>query len=151
MKGCIMKILAKITVMCCVLMFAQIGFASDKIGVVDIRKIVENSQSVKTLRVEHNNRLEALNSIVKEAQNAIAKETDPQKIIILQDKYNNEFNTQKEMIDNMYKSKLQNIESNLKKDITESAKKHDYDYVFAKDVVFFGGDDITDIVSGEIK
>ena len=137
--------------MCCVLMFAQIGFASERIGIVDIQKIVENSQAVKNLKAEHNCQLEALNGIIREAQNAIANETDPQKIVMLQDKYNSEFNQRKTEIDNRYKTQLNNIENNLRNDIIESAKKNNYDYVFAKSVVFFGGDDITDIVAGEVR
>ena len=34
------------TVICCVLTFAQVSFAQDKIGVVDIQTIVNNSSEV---------------------------------------------------------------------------------------------------------
>lgn len=137
-------------ILCCVLMFAQIGFASEKIGIVDIQTLVSNSNAVKTLKESHNAQIEALNSIITEAQNAIANETDPQKIVMLQDKYNLEFNRKKEMIDNQYKTELNNIENKLRCDIIESAKKNNYDYVFAKSVVFYGGDDITEIISKDI-
>ena len=132
-------------------MFAQVGFASEKIGVVDIQKIVCNSCAVKALKQEHNAELESLNAIVTEAQNAIAKETDPQKIVELQDKYNSEFNRKKEIIDSRYQSKLEQIEESLRCDIAASAKKNNYDFVVAKNVVFYGGDDITDLVSKDIK
>ena len=140
-----MKNLKFYLVMCCILMFAQIGFASDKIGVVDIQKLVEKSSAVQMLKRDHNAQLETLNSIITEAQNAIAKENDPQKIVMLQDKYNSEFNRRKNAIDNDYKSKLSSIENNLKQDIISSAKKHDYDIVVAKSVLFYGGEDITDV------
>ena len=110
-----MKKLKFLLIMCCVLMFNQIGFASEKIGVVDIQEIVCNSCSVKALKQEHSRQLESLNSIVTEAQSAISKETDPQKIVMLQDKYNAEFNRKKNMIDNQYETKLTEIENNLKK------------------------------------
>lgn len=137
--------------MCCILMFAQIGFASDKIGVVDIQKLVEKSSAVQMLKRDHNAQLETLNSIITEAQNAIAKENDPQKIVMLQDKYNSEFNRRKNAIDNDYKSKLSSIENNLKQDIISSAKKHDYDIVVAKSVLFYGGEDITDVVAKDVR
>ena len=137
--------------MCCILMFAQIGFASDKIGVVDIQKLVEKSSAVQMLKRDHNAQLETLNSIITEAQNAIAKETDPQKMVMLQDKYNSEFNRRKNAIDNDYKSKLSSIENNLKQDIISSAKKHDYDIVVAKSVLFYGGEDITDVVAKDVR
>ena len=136
---------------CCVLMFSQIGFASDKIGIVDIQELVKNSSAVRALKEEHNYQLEALNTIIKEAQSAIANESDPQKIVMLQDKYNSEFNAKKESVDNQYKIKLADIENKLRHDIIESAKKNNYDYVFAKSVIFYGGDDITDLVSKDIR
>ena len=135
----------------CILMFSQIGFASERIGIIDIQKIVNNSSAVRALKQEHNLQIQSLNKIVLDAQNAIAQEKDPQKIILLQDKYNNEFNIKKEMIDKQYTTRLSTIENQLKQDIYESAKKHNYDYVFAKSVVFYGGEDITELISKDIK
>ena len=146
-----MKHFRSLFVMCCILMFAQVGFASEKIGVVDIQSIVSNSTAVRALKEEHSARLQTLNAIITEAQNALAKETDPQKIVEIQDKYNSEFNRQKEMIDSQYHSRLSTVEAQLKKDIIESAKKNNYDFVIAKNVVFYGGEDITDIISKDIK
>lgn len=146
-----MKKLKKISIICCVLMFAQVSFAQDKIGVVDIQTIVNNSNEVKALKYEHNTQIQSLNKIITEAQNAIAKESDPQKIVALQDKYANEFNKKKEFIDNQYSSRLSVIETKLKNEILESAKRNNYDIVLAKNVVFYGGEDITDIISRDIK
>lgn len=137
--------------MCCVLMFAQIGFAQDKIGVIDIQTIVNNSSEVKALKEEHNAQIQSLNKIVLEAQNAISQETDPQKIVMLQDKYAQDFNSKKDFIEKEYSSKLSIIEDRLKQEIWESAKKNNYDYVFGKNIIFYGGDDITDLVSKDIK
>lgn len=145
------KYIKSISVICCVLMFAQVGFAQDKIGVVDIQTIVNNSNEVNALKQEHNAQIQSLNKIVSDAQSAIAKETDPQKIVMLQDKYTQDFNNRKESIDNQYKTKLSNIEERLKQQIAASAKKNNYDYVFAKTVVFYGGDDITELISKDIR
>lgn len=138
-------------IICCVLMFTQVGYAQDKIGVVDIQSIVNKSCEVNALKNEHAAQLKSLSSIVTEAQDAISKESDPQKIVMLQDKYNAEFNRKKEAIDNQYQSRLTAIENNLRNQISASAKKHNYDIIIAKSVVFYGGDDITDLVSADIK
>lgn len=140
-----------ILTMCCILMFSQIGFAQGRIGIVDIQSIVSNSGAVKALKQEHSAQLQSLNSIITEAQSALAGENDPQKIVLLQDKYNSEFNRRKEMIDSQYQAKLAEIEAQLKRDITESARKNNYDFVIAKSVVFYGGEDITDLISKDIK
>lgn len=137
-------------VMCCILMFAQVSFAEVKIGIVDIQSIVNRSESVQALKREHAAQLQSLNSIVTEAQNEIAKECDPKKIVELQDKYNTEFNRKKEIIDNQYQTKLTEIENCIRRDIAESAKKYCYDFVAAKSVVFYGGEDITELVAKDI-
>lgn len=146
-----MKVFKNIFVMCCVLMFAQIGFAAEKIGVVDIQSIVSKSNAVQNLKHEHEAQLESLNAIISEAQTAIANENDPQKIVMLQDKYNNEFNTRKNIIDSQYQLKLSTIENSIKQDIINCAQKHNYDFVVAKSMVFYGGDDITEIVEKEVR
>lgn len=146
-----MKNVTKIFVMCCVLMFAQVGFAQEKIGVVDIQSIVSKSSAVQSLKAEHAGQIQSLNAIVTRAQDEIAKETDPQKIVMLQDKYNNEYNRQKELIENQYKSRLSAIEETIRQDIINSAKKNNYDFVLAKNMVFYGGDDITEIVLKEVR
>lgn len=138
-------------IMCCILMFAQISFAKERIGVVDIQSLVNRSSAVKALKNEHSSQIQSLNSIVTEAQNAIARETDPQKIVILQDRYNEEFNRKKDIIDKQYQSKLTSIENSLRKDIEASAKKNNYDFVIAKSLVFYGGEDITEIIAKDIK
>ena len=132
-------------------MFAQIGFAQEKIGIVDIQALVSNSSDVQRLKREHAAQIDSLNKIVTDAQNAIAKETDPQKIVMLQDKYASEFNRKKDAIDKQYSIKLADIETRLRNKILESAKKNKYDMVFAKNVVFYGGEDITDIIARDIK
>ena len=146
-----MKMVRITCVMCCILMFAQVGFASDKIGVVDIQTLVSSSNAVKMLKQEHSSQIAALSSIINEAQDAISKETDPQKIITLQDKYNAEFNRRKELIDEQYKTRLSAVENSLRHDILESAKKHNYDFVIAKNVVFCGGEDITELVKQDLR
>lgn len=140
-----------VMVLCCVLMFSQVGFAAEKIGVVDIQTIVNNSSEVRALKNERSNQMDCLDRIVTDAQNAISKENDPQKIIQLQDKYTSEFNSKKEAIDREYSRKLSAIECRLNNQIAESAKKNNYDYVFAKSVVFLGGDDITSLVAKDIR
>ena len=137
--------------MCCILMFAQVSFASDKIGVIDIKSLVSKSDAVKELKQEHSSQLQSLNTLITEAQNAIANENDPQKIVMLQDKYNSEFKRRKEIIENNYQNRLSVLEENLRQDIIKSAKKHDYDIVIAKSVMFVGGEDITDLVAKDIR
>lgn len=121
-----------------------VSLAEDSIAVVDLQKIVSNSAQVKQLKQEHSKKMEELNKIVVNARGEIANETDESKILKIEEKYTNEFNQKKAQLDKDYNNRLADIEKNIKEEITKKAKKDDYDFVFAKSVVLYGGKDITD-------
>lgn len=124
-----------------------ISLAEDSVAVVDLQKIVSNSAQVKQLKQEHSKKMEELNKIVVNARGEIANETDESKILKIEEKYTNEFNKKKAQLDKDYNNKLAEIEKNIKEEITKKAKKDDYDFVFAKSVVLYGGKDITDEIN----
>lgn len=119
------------------------AWAGDNIAVVDLQKIVSNSSQVKQLKQEHAKKLEELNKVVENARSAISKETDASKILQLEEKYTNEFNTKKSALDKDYANRLNSIEKNIKDEIAKKAQADNYDYVFAKSVLLYGGKDIT--------
>ena len=122
-------------------------YAADSIAVVDLQKIVSNSSQVKQLKQEHKKKMDELNKIIVNARGAIANETDSAKILQLEEKYTNEFNTKKQALEKDYANRLEAIEKNIQAEIAKKAQKDKYDYVFAKSVVLYGGKDIT----GEIN
>ena len=136
---------------CCILMFSQVSFAECNIAVVDLQKVVDNSTQVKTLKNEHSAKIKELNGIITKAQEEIAKQTNTKKIVEIQDKYTNQFNSKKAEIDKMYAAKLAGIESQIKSEIEKKAQKDGYEFVFAKSVVLYGGKDITSEISGTVK
>lgn len=123
---------------------ANNAMAEDTIAVVDLQKIVSNSSQVKQLKQEHSKKMEELNKIIVNARGEIANETDENKILKIEEKYTKEFNTKKELLEKDYNARLTAIERSIKDEITKKAKKDNYDYVFAKSVVLYGGKDITD-------
>ncbi len=120
------------------------SLAEDKVAVVDLQKIVSGSSQVKQLKQEHAKKMEELNKIIINARGEIANETDENKILKIEEKYTNEFNTKKSMLEKDYNNRLTGIEKNIKEEISKKAKNDNYDYVFAKGVVLYGGKDITD-------
>ena len=136
---------------CCILLFSQVSFAECNIAVVDLQKVVDNSAQVKTLKNERSAKIKELNGIITKAQEEIAKQTDTKKIVEIQDKYTNQFNSKKTEIDKMYATKLSEIESQIKSEIAKKAQKDGYEFVFAKSVVLYGGKDITSEISGTVK
>ena len=117
--------------------------AEENIAVVDLQKIVSGSNQVKQLKQEHAKKMEELNKIIVNARGEISNETDSAKILQLEEKYTKEFNTKKTALENDYNSRLNNIEKNIKEEIAKKAQAENYDYVFAKSVLLYGGKDIT--------
>ncbi len=133
-----------------VLMFSNLAFAGE-IGVVDLQAVVNNSAQVKQLKREYDTKLEELNKIVANARMEVAKETDLQKIAAIEDKYTKEFNTKKSALEREYNTKIGAIESKIREQIKKKAQEKKFDYVLAKSVVLYGGDDITSEVSAMVK
>ena len=122
-------------------------FAADSVAVVDLQKVVGNSSQVKQLKQEHTKKMDELNKIIVNARGAIANESDPAKVLALEEKYTKEFNQKKDALDKDYNRRLGEIEKNIKNEIAQKAQKDNYEYVFAKSVVLYGGKDITDEIN----
>ena len=118
--------------------------AADIIAVVDLQKIVDRSPQVQKLKTEHETKISELNKIILNAQKELEKETDINKMMATEEKYRLEFNQKKNKIDEEYAKKLSDIENTIKKQIQTKAKEKGFDYVFAKSVLLYGGQDITD-------
>ena len=121
--------------------------ANDNIAIVDLQKIVSNSSQVKQLKQEHAKKMDELNKIIVNARGAIANETDSAKILQLEENFTKEFNAKKQSFEKDYNNRLSAIEKNIKAEIQKKAEKDNYDYVFAKSVVLYGGKDITDEIN----
>ena len=141
----------KILVLCLALIFTAPLFASEDIAVVDLGQIVGNSSQVKQLKTEHSKRIADLDKILVNARGEISNESDPAKVLLIEDRYMNEFNTKKEALERDYNDKLSAIERSIKSEIEKKAKKDGYDYVFAKSVVLYGGKDITSELLNTVK
>lgn len=122
-----------------------------KVAVVDTTRIVANSASVKALKADQERKVKAMQATIEKARAEISKETDPTKLAQLEEKYRNEINQQKIALDTDYNRRLTQIDTDIKKAVAEKAKGMNYDLVLPKNIVFFGGDDITDIIAKEIK
>lgn len=130
---------------------STVVLAENNIAVVDLQKLVGSSAQVKQLKQEHSKKMAELDKIIVNARGEISNEKDPAKVLLLEEKYLNEFNNKKDALEKEYNSKLDNIEKNIKTEISKKAQKDGYDYVFAKSVVLFGGNDITSQLVGNVK
>ena len=88
-----------------------------------------------------------MNKIIINARGAISNETAANKIAQLEEKYTKEFNAKKSALENDYNNRLSAIEKTIKEEIAKKAQKDNYDYIFAKSVVLYGGKDITNEIN----
>ena len=122
-----------------------------RVAVVDVQALVSKSSEVNSLKLDQQKKLEAMQATVEKAKAEISKETNPQKVEELEEKYRNDINSQKLALDNEYNQKLKQIDTNIKSIIVEKAKDMKYSLVLPKNLVLFGGDDITLEVAKSVK
>ncbi len=130
---------------------AASSLPSFKVAVVDVHTVVENSDQVKKLKESRTLKVQDLSAFVKDAKASLEKEKNANKKKALEDKYNKELNDRKQKMDEEYAASLSDIDKNISAIISQTAKSNNYNLVFAKGVVLFGGDDITDAVSKAVK
>lgn len=128
-----------------------ISDTAPKIAVVDVQKIVANSSQVKQLKADQEKKLGEMQKTIQQAQAEISKEKDPAKITALEEKYRNQINDQKVALDKDYNDKLTKIDSEIRTAVVEKAKSLNYNLVLPKSMVFYGGEDITDVIAKDIK
>ena len=134
-----------------ILLFSGLSVFAEDVAVVDLNKIVSNSNQVKQLKQENTKKMAELDKIIVNARGEISNEKDPSKVLLLEDKYMKEFNSKKEAIEKDYNNRLSAIERNIKTEVSKKAQKDGYDYVFAKSVVLYGGKDITEELLQSVK
>lgn len=128
-----------------------ISDTTPKVAVIDAIKIVANSSAVKALKAEQEKKVKDIQATLEKAKAEISKETDPAKIAAIEEKYRTQINNQKIALDTEYNQKLTKIDNEIRATVVEKARNLNYDLVLPKNIVYFGGDDITDVIAKDIK
>lgn len=128
-----------------------ISDTAPKIAVVDVQQIIANSSQVKQLKTDQEKKLGEMQKTIQQAQSEISKEKDPAKITALEEKYRNQINEQKLALDKDYNDKLNQIDTEIRAAVIEKAKNLNYNLVLPKSMVFYGGEDITDVIAKDMK
>jgi len=122
-----------------------------KIAVIDTTKIISNSAEVKSIKSEQQTKMKEIESILAKAQEEISKEPDASKAAKLEEKYREEINKQKIELDTSYNQKISALNNKIHTAAENKAKSMNYDLVLPKDIVFWGGEDITEEVAKDVK
>lgn len=124
---------------------------SMKVGVVDLSQLITNSASVKALKSIHERQLSEIEKTLEQARVEISNETNPEKIAQLEEKYRKDVSDKKFQMDKSYNDKLVELDKNIKAQVAQKAKELNYTIVLPKNLVLYGGEDITAKLAKDIK
>lgn len=124
---------------------------SMKVGVVDLSQLITNSASVKALKSTHERQLSEIEKTLEQARIEISNETNPEKIAQLEEKYRKDVSDKKFQMDKSYNDKLVELDKNIKAQVAQKAKELNYTIVLPKNLVLYGGEDITAKLAKDIK
>ena len=129
----------------------SISAAPSNIAVVDLNAVVGQSAQVLTLKKEQALKMDDLQKWLVTARADVEKQKTQEGKEKLAQKYDAEFIKKQTAIQKDYTAKLQVIDKNISEVITKEAKKNGYEIVLAKGVVLYGGHDITNTISKQVK
>lgn len=117
--------------------------ADFNVAIVDVPQLVTASPQVQALKKEQQAKAEEMVKFIEAARKEVAGISDASKKKATEEKYNKEFQAKREKMDKEYAAKLKTIDDSITKQINEQAKLKGYDLVLSKNMVLFGGKDIT--------
>jgi len=141
-------LLAVSTALLCGLSASAEGFS---VAVVDVPAVVNASAQVQTLKKEQQLKAQEIIKFIEKARKDVASITDTKKKQAAEEKYNKELTAKKEKMDADYATKLQALDKSISQQITDKAKADGYNVVLSKNVVLYGGTDITSEIVKIVK
>ena len=124
---------------------------ASNIAVVDVQAIVNSSVQVKALKEAQAAKVSELNAWLQNAQNEVNAEQDKERQQALLQKYNAEFALKRRDAALQYQQELKTVSDNISQTVAAEAKKKGYSMVIAKNIVVYGGVDITEDIAKIIK
>lgn len=123
-----------------------------KYAVVDVPRVVENSQQVANLKKQRQEQERLFSKSLQDAQKKLQAENNATKKKALEDSLTKSLNAQRDKMNQEYAQKLQAIDKSISAVIAQQAKANGYKLVVAKSVVLYSeGTDITNDVMKAVK
>lgn len=124
---------------------------TNNIAVIDVQAVVNSSAQVKALREAQTAKVNELNLWLQSAQNEVNAEQDKERQQALLQKYNAEFALKRRDISLQYQQELNKVSNNILQTVAAEAEKNGYSMVIAKNIVVYGGTDITEDIAKIVK
>ena len=124
---------------------------TNNIAVIDIQAVVNSSAQVKALREAQAAKVNELNLWLQSAQNEVNAEQDKERQQALLQKYNAEFFLKRNEVAQQYQKELKIVSDSISQTVATEAEKKGYQLVIAKNIVVYGGADITEDIAKIVK
>lgn len=124
---------------------------TNNIAVIDVQAVVNSSAQVKALREAQAAKVNELNLWLQSAQNEVNAEQDKERQQALLQKYNAEFFLKRNEVAQQYQKELKIVSDSISQTVATEAEKKGYQLVIAKNIVVYGGADITEDIAKIVK
>lgn len=124
---------------------------TSNIAVVDVAKLIESSDKVKSLKSEQAKNMEDLTKLAQSAKADIEKQSTEENKEKLAKKYQETINQRRQNNAENYAKQLAVIDKDVDNLVKQKAKSSNYNLILAKSSVLYGGEDITDELAKEIN
>jgi len=125
--------------------------AEQKIGFVDLQRILASYEAAKVAQADLQANQEEIKRILENAKNEIDKAKSDKAKQDIKDKFAEKIKTQSEEFKTSFSNKWDKIENNVLSTIKQIADKEGYTIILEKQGIIAGGDDITDRVLNALK
>ncbi len=122
-----------------------------KIAIVDVDGVLSKSVQFMALKKEHEKKTDELEKWIAKAKADIDKQTTQEDKAKLVKKYDEELLKKRKTIQDDYTNKLKTIDKNISAILVKEAKDKGYEVVLNKNIVLYGGEDITSSLTKLIK
>ena len=139
-------VLSTLVMFCMAIGTINIANAEQRIAVIDMQKIIDNSAQIQDLNKEQETKIKELEKWVEMVKQDVEKQKTPEGKEKLFKQYRDSYFKKKDDIIKSGQTKMQGIMDNLSKTIDAQAKAKGYDMIITKGIVVYGGEDITEDV-----
>ena len=122
-----------------------------KMGYIDVNYIINQSKDVQELKMENARKNRELQIWLSKVNTSVMEQGTREEQERLVNQYNQEYAMKQANIKQEYNLKLQQVDAKITSIIAEQAKNLDYDFIFAKGTLLYGGEDITAKIAELVK
>ena len=129
----------------------SVASVPSRIAVIDVNGVLSQSTQVMALQKDQKLKSEEFQKWLNTAKADVEKQKTKDGKEKLINKYEAEYSKRQETMQRDYTAKLQKIDTEISAVIAQEAKSKGYDVVLSKNVVLYGGVDLTGDVAKKVK